>query len=72
MLCILYSQPLRGSFCRVQNSDTEGFQLTCSLLRQSDLMWNRDVGKVGVNDFDNLIIVVAKFLKLEIKGIRFG
>ena len=44
----------------------------CSLLRQSDLMRNRDVGKVGVNDFDNLIIVVAKFLKLEIKGIRLG
>lgn len=72
MLRILYSQPLRGSFCRAQNPDTEGFQLMCSLLRQSDLMRNCDVGKVSVNDFDNLIIVVAKFLKLEIKGIRLG
>jgi hypothetical protein len=32
---ILYSQPFRSAFGKVQNLDTEGFQLACSLLQHS-------------------------------------
>ena len=34
-------------FCKVQNLDTEGFQLAGSLLQHSDLMRDCDVGKAA-------------------------
>ena len=69
---ILYSQPLLSLFCEVQNLDTEGFQLAGSLLQHSDLMRDRNVGKVRVDGLYNLIIVVGEFLKLEIKIVQPG
>lgn len=51
---------------------TQGFQLARVLLQHGDLMRNRDVGKVRIDGFYNLIIVVRKFLKLEIKVIQPG
>ena len=56
MLPILYSQPFRSSFCKIQNLDTEGFQLAGSLLQHSDLMRDSDVGKVCVDGFYNLVM----------------
>ena len=70
MLRILYSQPLFSLFCEVENLDTEGFQLAGSLFQHSDLMRDSNVGKVRVDGFYNLIIVVAEFLKLEIKVVE--
>ena len=35
-------------------------------------MRNRDVGKVRIDSFYNLIIVICEFLKLEIKVIQTG
>ena len=67
MLLILYSQPLLSLFCEVQNLDTEGFQLAGSLLQHSDLMRDRNVGKVRIDDLYNLVIVIGQFLKLKIK-----
>ena len=56
MLPILYSQPFRSSFCKIQNLDTEGFQLAGPLLQHSDLMRDSDVGKVCVDGFYNLVM----------------
>ena len=42
--------------CKVENLDTEGFQLAGSLFQCSDLMWDRDVGKVRIDGFHNLIM----------------
>ena len=72
MLPILYSQPFRSSFCKIQNLDTEGFQLAGPLLQHSDLMRDRDVGKVRIDSLYNLIIVIAEFLKLKIKVVQPG
>ena len=66
----LYSQPLLSLFCEVENLDTEGFQLAGSLLQHSDLMRDRNVGKVRVDGFYNLIIVISQFLKLEVKVVQ--
>ena len=35
-------------------------------------MRDRDVGKVRIDGFHNLIVVVGEFLKLEIKVIQTG
>ena len=72
MLPILYSQPFRSSFCKIQNLDTEGFQLAGPLLQHSDLMRDSDVGKVRIDSLYNLIIVIAEFLKLKIKVVQPG
>ena len=56
MLPILYSQPFRSSFCKIQNLDTEGFQLAGPLLQHSDLMRDSDVGKVCVDGPNHLIV----------------
>ena len=72
MLPILYSQPFRSSFCKIQNLDTEGFQLAGPLLQHSDLMRDSDVGKVRIDSLYNLVIVVPELLKLEIKIIQPG
>ena len=56
MLRISYSQPLLSLFCKVQNLDTEGFQLAGSLLQHSDLMRDCDVGKVRIDDLYDLIM----------------
>ena len=40
----------------VENLDTEGFQLAGSLLQHSDLMRDRNVGKVRIDGFHNLIM----------------
>ena len=42
--------------CKVENLDTEGFQLAGSLFQCSDLMWDRDVEKVRIDDLYNLIM----------------
>ena len=49
---------------------TQGFQLAGPLLQHSDLMRDRDVGKVRIYGFYNLIIVVSQLLKLEVKVIE--
>ena len=72
MLRISYSQPLLSLFCKVQNLDTEGFQLAGSLLQHSDLMRDSNVGKVRVDGFYNLVIVVPELLKLEVKVVQPG
>ncbi len=59
-------------FCEVQNLDTEGFQLAGSLLQHSDLMRDRDVGEVRIDDLYNLVVVISQLLKLEIKVIQTG
>jgi len=59
-------------FCKVQNLDTQGFQLACALFQQRDLMRDCNVGKVRIEGFHNLIVVVGKFLELEIKVIQPG
>ena len=69
---ILYSQPLRSLFCGVQNLDTQGFQFPRALFQCSDLMWYCNVREVRIDGFHNLIVVVGKFLKLEIKVIQTG
>ena len=70
MLLILYSQPFRSLFCKVQNIETQGFQLARVLLQHGDLMRDRDVGKVHIDGFYNLIVVISQLLKLEIKVIE--
>ena len=65
-------QPLLSLFCEVQNLDTEGFQLAGSLLQHSDLMRDRDVGEVRIDDLYNLVVVISQLLKLEIKVIQTG
>ena len=70
MLPILYSQPFRSSFCKIQNLDTEGFQLAGSLLQHSDLMRDSNVGEVRIDDLYNLIIVISQLLELEVKVVQ--
>jgi hypothetical protein len=65
MLLILYSQPFRSLFCKVQDLDTQHFQLACPLSQCGDLMWYCNVGEVRIDDLYNLVIVVADALKLE-------
>ena len=66
------SQPLLSLFGEVENLDTEGFQFAGSLLQSGDLTRDCDVGKVRIDDFYDLIIVIRNFLKLEIKVIQPG
>ena len=66
----LYSQPLLSLFCKVENLDAQGFQLTRPLLQHGDLMRDRDVGKVRIYGFYNLVVVISQLLKLEIKVIE--
>ena len=56
----------------MQNLDTKGLQLACALFQHDDLMRDRDVGKVGIDDLYDLIVVVGEFLKLEIKIVQPG
>ena len=56
----------------VENLDTEGFQFAGSLLQHSDLMRDSNVGKVRVDGFYDLVIVVPELLKLEIKVVQPG
>ena len=72
MLLILYSQPFRSLFCKVQDLDTQHFQLACPLSQCGDLMWYCNVGEVRIDDLYNLVIVVADALKLEIKVVKSG
>ena len=72
MLPILYSQPFLSLFYEVQNLDTEGFQLAGPLLQCGDLMRDSNVGKVRIDSLYNLVVVVRKFLKLEIKVVQSG
>ena len=65
-----FSQSLLSLFCEVQNLNTEGFQLAGLLFQHGDLMRDCDVGKVRIDDLYDLIIVVAEFLKLEIKVVK--
>ena len=44
----------------------------CPLFQQGDLMRNRNVGKVRIDDLYNLIVVVGEFLKLEVKIVQLG
>ena len=67
MLLILYSQPFRSLFCKVQDLDTQHFQLACPLSQCGDLMWYCNVGEVRIDDLYNLVIVIGQFLKLKIK-----
>ena len=69
MLLILYSQPFRSLFCKVQDLDTQHFQLACPLAQCGDLMWYCNVGEVRIDDLYNLVIVVADALKLEINSL---
>ena len=68
----LYSQPFLSLFGKVQNFDTQGLQLACALFQHGDLMRGSDVGKVGIDDLYDLIVVVGEFLKLEIKIVQAG
>ena len=72
MRLILYSQPFRSLFCKVQDLDTQHFQLACPLAQCGDLMWYCNVGEVHIDDLYNLVIVVADALKLEIKVVKSG
>ena len=72
MRLILYSQPFRSLFCKVQDLDTQHFQLACPLSQCGDLMWYCNVGKVHIDDLYNLVIVIADALKLEIKVVKSG
>ena len=55
----------RNGICRVT-------PLFSSLFPSSELMRDRDVGKVRIDSFYNLIVVVRKFLELEIKVVQTG
>ena len=68
----LYSQPFLSLFGKMQNLDTKGLQLACSLFQHGDLMRDSDVGEVRIDSLYNLIIIVGEFLKLEIKVIQPG
>ena len=72
MLLILYSQPFRSLFCKVQDLDTQHFQLACPLSQCGDLMWYCNVGEVHIDDLYYLVIVIADALKLEIKVVKSG
>ena len=69
---ILYSQPFLSLFGKAQNLDTKSLQLACALFQHGDLMRDSDVGKVGIDDLYDLIVVVGEFLKLEIKVVQPG
>ena len=56
----------------MQNLDTKGLQLACALFQHGNLMRDSDVGKVGIDDLYDLIVVVAQLLKLEIKVAEPG
>ena len=56
----------------MQNLDTKGLQLACSLFQHGDLMRDSDVGEVRIDSLYNLIIIVGEFLKLEIKIVQPG
>ena len=56
----------------MQNLDTKSLQLACALFQHGDLMRDSDVGKVGIDDLYDLIVVVGEFLKLEIKVVQPG
>ena len=56
----------------MQNLDTKGLQLACSLFQHGDLMRDRNVGKVRIDNLYDLIVVVGEFLKLEIKIVQPG
>lgn len=56
MLLILYSQPFRSLFCKVQDLDTQHFQLACPLAQCGDLMWYCNVGEVHIDDLYNLVM----------------
>ena len=56
----------------MQNLDTQGFQFACSLFQHGDLIRDRNVGKVRIDDLYDLIVVVGEFLKLEIKIVQAG
>ena len=56
----------------MQNLDTKGLQLACALFQHDDLMRDSDVGKVGIDNLYDLIVVVGEFLKLEIKIVQPG
>ena len=56
----------------MQNLDTKGLQLACALFQHDDLMRDRDVGKVGIDNLYDLIVVVGEFPKLEIKVVQPG
>ena len=68
----LYSQPFLNLFCEVENLDTQGFQFPRTLFQCGDLMRDCNVGEVRIDDLYDLIVVVGKFLKLEIKVIQPG
>lgn len=72
MLRILYSQPFLSSFCKVENLDTKSLQLAGPLFQCGDLMRDSNVGKVRIDSLYNLVVVVRKFLKLEIKIVQPG
>ena len=59
-------------FGKVQNLDTKSFQLAGALFQHGDLMRDSNVGKVRIDSLYNLIVVVRKFLELEIKIIQPG
>ena len=42
--------------CKVENLDAQGFQLAGSLLQHSDLMRDRNVGKVRIDSLYNLVV----------------
>ena len=42
------------------------------MFQQGDLMRDRDVGKVRIDDLYNLIVVVGEFLKLKVKVVQPG
>ena len=56
----------------MQNLDTKGLQLACSLFQHGNLMRDCNVGEVRIDDLYNLIIIVGEFLKLEIKIVQAG
>lgn len=70
MIPTLYSQPLLSLFCEVENLDAQGFQLTRPLLQHGDLMRDRDVGKVRIDGFYNLVVVIFQLLELEVKVVQ--
>jgi len=69
---ILYLQPFRSLFGKVQDLDTQSFQFPRSLFQCGDLMRDCNVGKMRIDSLYNLIIVVGEFLKLEIKIVQPG
>lgn len=70
MVLFRINTPIAQSYARSQYLDTQGFQLACALFQHGDLMRDCDVGKVRIDDFYDLIIVICKFLKLEIKVVQ--